>query len=103
MSGKVPISRRTSRRKASALYEDFTGHDADEIEIVKKPVVPDAMAVIGELHAVVYSTVRDGKPELYRHEFRKSSRPLLCSGPDGKSLWIIGGEYEFTERGIVDK
>jgi hypothetical protein len=61
------------------------------------------MAPVGELDGVLYTTVRDGVTEKYIHKFRKKSRPLLATSHDGKSLHILGGEYEFTERGIEDK
>lgn len=103
MSGKVPRLKSTQIRKASELYKDFSGHDGDEIEYTEKPVIPDAMMVIGELEAVIYSTVRDDEHERYIHKFRVSSRPLICVSPDGDQLFIVGGRYEFTDRGIVDK
>lgn len=103
MSGKVPLSKRAQRTRAADLYEQFSGHDADEYQTVKKPEIPDVVAVIGELESVIYSTVRDGVSERYIHDFRKSSRPLLCVTPDGAQLLLIGGRYEFTDRGIVDK
>lgn len=103
MSGKVPRLKSTQIRKASALYKDFSGHDGDEIEYVEKPRIPEAVVVIGELEGVIYSTVRDDEHERYIHKFRRSSRPLLCVSPDGDQLYVIAGNYEFTDRGIVDK
>lgn len=103
MSGKVPRLKSTQIRKAQSLYKDFSGHDGDEVENVEKPVIPDALMVIGELEGVIYSTVRDDEHERYIHKFRAQSRPLLCVSPDGDQLFIIGGNYEFTDRGIVDK
>jgi hypothetical protein len=103
MSGKVPQLTATQARKAAALYKDFSGHEGDEVEIIAKPDIPDAVLVIGELEGVIYSTVRDNEPERYIHKFRKSSRAMLCASPDGDQLFIIGGSYEFTDRGIVDK
>jgi hypothetical protein len=89
--------------KASDLYERFTGHDAVELGTVKQPVVPEVMVVIGSLDAVQYTTVRDGITEHYIHKFHKKDAPVLCSSPDGSSIWVIGGNYHFTERGIVDQ
>lgn len=89
-------------QKAARLYEDFTGHDARYIESVRLDVPPVVM-LIGELDAVLYSCVRDGKLEHYKHTFRKSSRPLLVSASDGKSLHIVGGRFSMTNRGIVDR
>lgn len=103
MSGKVPLSKKAQLSHAAHLYSQFSGHDADEFQEIEKPQYPDVVTVIGELEAVVYSTVRDNEHERYVHEFRKSSRPMLCVSPDGNQLLIIGGKFQFTERGIVDK
>lgn len=103
MSGKVPLSKRAQINHARELYEEFSGHDADEYQMVKKPDIPDVLTVIGELEGVIYSTVRDGEHERYIHKFRKSSRALLCINPEGDQLILIGGKYQFTDRGIVDK
>lgn len=58
--------------------------------------------IIGECDGLLYTTERDGKIEKYIHRFKKSSRPLLVSSYDGSALYIVGGRYKFTERGIVD-
>jgi hypothetical protein len=99
----VPPSSRVQIREAIRLYEDFSGHDGETIAKLAKPEYPDVVLAIGELDAVCYTTVRDGKEERYIHDFRKKSRPLLCCSHDGKTLIILGGEFQFTERGIVDK
>jgi len=65
--------------------------------------VPKVGLEIGALDGVDYTTVRDGKTEKYRHTFKKSSRPTLVASHDGQSLHVLGGEYEFTERGIEDR
>jgi hypothetical protein len=87
--------------RAARLYENFTGHEAKYVEAVRLDS-PDVVMLIGELDAVLYSCVRDGKLESYQHKFRKSSRPLLVSNADGTALFIVGGRYKFTNRGIVD-
>lgn len=91
-----------SVNKAKVLYENFTGHDSEEIGHVEKPTIPDVLAVIGEIEAIAYNTIREGKKERYIHEFAKKSRPLFCVTPDGKQIVLIGGSYNFTERGIID-
>lgn len=95
-----PLSREVS--DARDLYEDFTGHEATRGQKVKVKV-PAAALKVGSLDGVLYTTVRDGKTEKYIHKFRKTSRPVLAAGSDGKSLHVIGGSFEFTERGIVDR
>lgn len=106
----VPESSRSARRSKDARiklaadqYERFTGHEAAELVSVDKPDVPDVMSVIGEIDGVMYTTVRDGEVEKYIHEFKKNCRPLFCVSPDGKQIFMIGGSYDFTERGIVDR
>lgn len=100
---KNPAPRSLAREKeqAAALFEDFTGHAADEYQQVDLPRPKVALA-FGKLLAVEYETVRDGKVERYRHAFKKESRPTLAAAHDGSSLAIVGGRYNFTERGITD-
>ena len=102
MSGKVPVSRQTQIRMAADRFEDFTGHEPEDIDRVNIPPLPKAVALMGELEAVIYSTVRDGKREKYIHKFRAADRPALCVSPDGKQIVLVGGNYTWTERGIVD-
>lgn len=115
MSGKVPLSelargrtetfaraRSKDVRRAAAIYERFTGHDVVPLERITVPPLPKAVAVIGECDGILYSTFRDGRNEKYIHHFAKDDRPLMAVSPDGKQLLLIDGNYDFTERGIVD-
>lgn len=101
MSGKVPLSSRARLKHASDLFEDFTGHEAEDVEIINFPD-HDTILLIGELDGVLYTTVRDGKTEKYIHEFKGKSRPALCVSHDGKQLYIVGGRYTFKDSGIND-
>ena len=85
--------------QAGELFRGFTGDHPETLHKVRIRN-PKTGLVIGELDGVLYTTVRDGKTERYEHEFKKGSRPLLVSSHDGESLHILGGDYEFTERGI---
>ena len=87
--------------KVADLYERFTGHEAEPLAKVSAPKIPKVAAVIGTLDFVGYTTVRDGEREKYIHKFRQADKPLLCASPDGK-VFLLGGNYDFTERGIVD-
>lgn len=99
----VPASKKVQIRNASKLYSDFTGHDANEYEMVDKPIIPDVMLLVGDLDFIGYTTVRDGKTEKYIHKFKKNCRPHFTVSHDGKQLFMLGGSYDFTELGIVDK
>ena len=63
---------------------------------------PDVGIKVGEVEGILYNTIRDGRFERYIHEFKKSARPIFIVSHDGKFLGLIGGKFDFTERGIVD-
>lgn len=112
MSGGVPPSSRArsraklSKRKdvlqAANLYERFSGHEAELIGKVNLPKPPKAAVAVGKCDGILYTTVRDGVREHYIHKFHKKDAPTLMVSPDGKQILLIGGNYTFTERGIVD-
>ena len=64
---------------------------------------PDTVLTVGECDGILYSTIRDGESERYIHKFRNSARPILASSYDGTQLVLIGGDFRFTDRGIVDQ
>lgn len=97
-----PAPKNTKIAAASRLLEDFSGHVPHKVKSVRLPVDSVGLA-IGPVLAVAYETTRDGKREKYLHEFRRNARPLLAASSDGRSLYLLGGAYRFTERGIVDK
>jgi hypothetical protein len=99
----VPPSRKVQLRDAGQLYSDFTGHEAEVIDELDKPEYPDVLLCVGDIDFIGYTTVRDGVTEKYIHKFKKNCRPLFTVSPDGTQIFLLGGSYDFTERGIVDK
>jgi hypothetical protein len=88
-------------KKALALYKEFREAKpkrafAVEIEI------PTALMSMGNIRFIGYDTTRNGKTELYKHDFAAGSRPVLCADGEVGQLFIIGGRYHVTPRGIVD-
>lgn len=105
---KNPSKRKSAKRadiaRASKLIEDFSGHKARELGHVEFPKNPGVAVAIGNVIGISYETKRDGVVERYYHKFtRKHSRPLLVTSQDGKQLYLLGGAYDFTELGIVDR
>ncbi len=88
-------------KRGKKLIESFTGEKAEIYGRVKLPPPPKIGLVIGRLVGVIYEA--DREKVNYIHRFRKTSRPLLVTSHDGKQLYMIGGSYNFTDRGIVDK
>jgi len=89
-------------KQAMTLYRNFSGHEPEIVGKTEKPNIPEVGIVIGDLEGVAYETMRDGVVEKYFHRFDKKVRPLLVSSFDGRLIYILGGEYDFTEDGIVD-
>lgn len=87
--------------KARELFHSFSGHDASPWKKVNIQL-PKVALVVGRCDGVLYTTVRDGVTEKYIHRFKAADAPVLCASPDGKMLLLVGGAFEFTERGIVD-
>ena len=87
---------------AAALQESFNGHPPRLVRNLTIPKPPRIVARIGLLRAVIYDAVRGGRSETYIHKFRKQARPTFAVSHDGRQLFMIGGSYNFTDRGIVD-
>lgn len=100
---RVEWSRNADVRKAADLYERFSGHQAEAIGRVEVKALPKVGVAIGTVDGILYTTVRDGVTEKYIHQFRSKDKPLFVVSPDGKQLLMVGGNYDFTERGIVDE
>lgn len=98
----MPPSSRAKLHQAADLLEEFTGHEPVFIEDLPDPDLNVSLK-IGKVDAILYEAVRDGVKERYKHDFKKSARPLLVAKYDGSQVGLIGGSYEFTERGIVDR
>jgi hypothetical protein len=89
-------------RKAARLYEDFREESPRRARAVRVSL-PKVAAVMGHVRAIEYDTTHGGKTHLYKHTFAPGSRPLLVAGTRNGQLYLIGGRYHVTGRGIVDK
>ncbi|MGH8744733.1 MAG: hypothetical protein ACREUY_10695 [Burkholderiales bacterium] len=89
-------------QRAATLYESFTGEAPESVQVAPKPKWPEVMVSIGTCDGIMYTTRQDGKLVRYIHEFAGKARPTFAVSPDGKQLFLLGGAYNFTERGIVD-
>jgi hypothetical protein len=90
---------REAAAKAAKRFQDFTGHAPMEGK-VRMPDWPKALMSWGKCLTIDYVTVRDGKKTQYTHDFPANARPYICTDPDGTMIFILGGPFQFTERGI---
>jgi len=98
-----PAERPSDVKRAIRLFERFTGHPGERIAKVVKPKIPNVGIAVGKVLGVAYETVRDGRRERYFHRFASHARPLLVASHDGRTVFMLGGAYTFTDRGIVDR
>lgn len=87
--------------RGKQLFRDFRGEEPESVEILDKPD-DDVLLLVGECLGIMYETSRDGVSEKYIHKFKKSARPLLAASFDGHQLYLLNGDYTFTDAGITD-
>ena len=63
-------------------------------------IIPALLVHLGELRGLIYRSDRGqaGRPETYVHFF--SRPPSLVTDAGGTRLFIVGGRYQVTRRGI---
>jgi hypothetical protein len=63
-------------------------------------VIPPIVVELGELVGLMYRSDkgRPGQPRTYIHQME--DRPRLVSNIEGTQLYIVGGSYQVTARGI---
>lgn len=89
-------------RKSAKAFQDFTGHRAARVSRARLESADVAGWKMGPVVGIAYEATRDGKRRQYFHEFAKPARPDLVAREDGRQLFITGGKYAVTERGIED-
>lgn len=98
-----PAPRAADIERAARRIRSFTGMPDVSARRIRVARQSDVVLDIGRVNQLWYSTIREGRHERYRHTFTRNSRPLLAASPDGKRLYLLGGAYTFTDRGIVDR
>lgn len=79
--------------------QDFRWGDAcDHIQLVPRHT-DEVVYGLGPLISVTYEASKGGQLAHWEHDF-KAELPVLAYGQSGK-LWILGGDYVVTDRGIV--
>jgi hypothetical protein len=99
-AGPEPCDR--SIQAARNLFGQF--HSFAPPEVIIEPcrrVIPKVLVSLGQLRGLIYKSdkCQRGRPQTYIH-FMETPTRLACD-PKGKQLYIIGGNYKVTARGIV--
>ena len=103
-------SRRTRKNPGASLVDEArrtfrTWHGFDARSIVRRRgarAIPPVLVVLGEVPEIIYTSDKwTGKKQTYVHK-TSQPRPLLATGPNGRGLFLIGGNVKVTDRGLED-
>lgn len=86
--------------RAIRLYHAFTRYPPTRMLRARHPrVMPPVVVHLGHLLGLIYRVDRGtGTPYAYIHFMEQP--PCLVANPAGNQLYIIGGQYQVTSRGI---
>jgi hypothetical protein len=90
-----------SLRCAEELFRKFHCFPSGEtIRLPQERAIPAVLAHVGELCGLIYRSDRGqrGRPRTFVHFFKL--RPQLTCDAGGKQLYILGGNYRVTHRGL---
>ena len=87
--------------QAAALYRQFYSFGpAGVIRLSHRRLMPPIVVELGELVGVIYRSDK-GQPGQWRAYIHlMQDPPRLVSNVTGTQLYIVGGSYRVTERGI---
>ncbi|MES2367628.1 MAG: hypothetical protein V4563_17260 [Pseudomonadota bacterium] len=88
--------------RAKRAYRNFRGVDPTEVVHARLPDKAVTAYHMGDVEGIMYKTERDGKTERYMHKFKGAAGPSLVVQDDGSQMYLTGGNYRVTERGIED-
>jgi hypothetical protein len=86
---------------AFKLFHRFHSFSAPWVERAPcRRMIPRVLVHLGTLRGLIYSSDKwdPGRPKSFIH-FMETPPRLACD-PDGVQLYIIGGKYRVTRRGI---
>jgi hypothetical protein len=71
--------------------------------VVRRPcrrLMPKVLVHLGELRGLIYSSDKEGHGRLKTYIHFMKTPPRLVCDPQGTQLYIVGGRYRVTPRGI---
>lgn len=90
-----------SIHQGKTLYRQFNHVEASQSITVKHSrLIPSVVVDLGELVGVIYRSDKGqpGQPQAYIHFMQ--APPRLVSNVEGTQLYIVGGSYRITAKGI---
>jgi hypothetical protein len=100
MSARAPTT--GAARTAARRYAGLHGEPPRRVAWRAPAREPAYLVDVGRVTAVEYERKKPGGDVLYRHAFRKHSRPSIAHDERGQLHWL-GGRYTTTSHGIEDR
>jgi hypothetical protein len=98
-AGKVPCS--LELRRGAELYRQFYRFEPAHLQRLAYPrLAPPVVVTLGELVGVIYRSDKWNPGRLRTYIHFMEDRPQLASNVEGSQLYIVGGSYRITPRGI---
>ena len=89
-------------KKAERACEDFRwGDECTGGELISIPAPPMVLVEIGPLIELTYEATKRGELAHWVHAFEDTRPVLAFDEMGGDQLYIVGGDYTVTPRGIV--
>ncbi len=88
--------------RARSLFRDFHSFAPGPVFLTRRErPAPHVLVRLGKLKGLIYSSDRGqcGRPRTFVHFME--TPPMLAANPEGTRLYILGGRYRVTHKGIV--
>lgn len=84
-------------------YRKWHGFPSEHVDTVQADrSVPKVLVKLGTIPELVYDSDKwSGRKETYVHKTARGNQPVLCTDPEGKRLFIVGGGVRVTRRGLI--
>jgi hypothetical protein len=90
-----------SSKQAHALFRQFHCFPAEKVvHHQQRRVIPPVLVHLGDLKGLIYRSDRSRRGCLKTYIHFMETPPLLACDPEGRQLYILGGNYRVTGRGI---
>ena len=90
-------------KKATKLYKEFHWGYKFNKQFKVDLEIPEVVFALGFVRSITYQTRKKGdkKDMFYIHAFNPPFPTLTCNN-EGNQLFILGGGYRITDRGIIN-
>jgi hypothetical protein len=95
-----PVMRR-GVLQGMALYREFNRFGPSRVlKLAQCRIIPPVVVELGELVGLIYRSDKGQRGRLRTYIHFLEDPPRLVSNPEGSQLYIVGGSYRVTRRGI---